>query len=134
MRLGTQCLFYCACLCLAEQKVHTRSCQDIRLAYLYATTPHMFSPEDHTEQAFNNVRDAVRTPLYGCDCYAYGLLAAGCVDLVVEADLKPYDYMALVTVVQEAGGVMTDWLVSRLVILLMAQLLNESLSHTTLLL
>ena len=93
----------------------------------------MFSPEDHTEQAFNNVRDAVRTPLYGCDCYAYGLLAAGCVDLVVEADLKPYDYMALVTVVQEAGGVMTDWLVSWLVILLMAQLLNESLAsaHTT---
>ncbi len=72
----------------------------------------MFSAEDHTEQAFNNVRDAVRTPLYGCDCYAYGLLAAGCVDLVVEADLKPYDYMALVPIVQEAGGVMTDWLVS----------------------
>lgn len=95
---------------LNEQKVHTRECPDISLAYLYATTPHMFSAEDHTEQAFNNVRDAVRTPLYGCDCYAYGLLAAGCVDLVVEADLKPYDYMALVPIVQEAGGVMTDWL------------------------
>lgn len=71
----------------------------------------MFSSESHTEQAFNSVRDAVRTPLYGCDCYAYGLLATGCVDLVVEADLKPYDYMALVPIVQEAGGVMTDWLV-----------------------
>ena len=73
----------------------------------------MFSPEDNTEQAFNNVRDAVRTPLYGCDCYAYGLLASGHVDLVVEADLKPYDFMALVPIVEEAGGVMTDWLVSR---------------------
>lgn len=101
----------CGKLWFAEQKVHTRECQDISLAYLYATTPHMFSAEDHTEQAFNNVRDAVRTPLYGCDCYAYGLLAAGCVDLVVEAELKPYDYMALVPIVQEAGGVMTDWLV-----------------------
>ena len=98
-------------LVCAEQPVHTRQCPDISVAYLYATTPHMFSPEDHTEQAFNNVRDAVRMPLYGCDCYAYGLLAAGCVDLVVEADLKPYDYMALVPIVQEAGGVMTDWLV-----------------------
>lgn len=95
----------------AEQPVHTRQCQDISLAYLYATTPHMFSPEDNTEQAFNNVRDAVRTPLYGCDCYAYGLLASGHVDLVVEADLKPYDFMALVPVVEGAGGVMTDWLV-----------------------
>ncbi len=39
-------------------------------------------------------------PLSGCDCYAYGLLAAGYADLVVEADLKPYDYMALVPVIQ----------------------------------
>lgn len=38
--------------------------------------------------------------MYGCDCYAYGLLAAGHADLVVEADLKPYDYMALVPVIQ----------------------------------
>jgi hypothetical protein len=51
-------------------------------------------------QAFDQVRDRVRIPLYGCDCYAYGLLAAGHVDLVVEADLKPYDYMALVPIIQ----------------------------------
>ena len=51
----------------------------------------------------------VLQPLYGCDCYAYGLLAAGFCDLVVEADLKPYDYMALVAVVEGAGGVITDW-------------------------
>ena len=51
----------------------------------------------------------VRTPLYGCDCYAYGLLAIGTCDLVVEADMKPYDYMALVPIVTGAGGVMTDW-------------------------
>ena len=101
-----------ALCCYAGKPVHARDCKDISLAYLYATTPHMFSAESHTEQAFNNVRDAVRTPLYGCDCYAYGLLATGCVDLVVEADLKPYDYMALVPIVQEAGGTMTDWLVS----------------------
>ena len=51
----------------------------------------------------------VRTPLYGCDCYAYGLLASGFCDLVVEADMKPYDYMALVPIVTGAGGIMTDW-------------------------
>jgi inositol-phosphate phosphatase/L-galactose 1-phosphate phosphatase/histidinol-phosphatase len=47
--------------------------------------------------------------MYGCDCYAYGLLAAGHCDLVVEADLKPYDFMALVPVVNGAGGILTDW-------------------------
>lgn len=42
--------------------------------------------------------------MYGCDCYAYGLLAAGHCDLVVEADLKPYDYMALVPIVEVGSG------------------------------
>jgi inositol-phosphate phosphatase/L-galactose 1-phosphate phosphatase/histidinol-phosphatase len=67
----------------------------------------MFSGE--SELAFNRLRDQVRIPLYGCDCYAYGLLAAGHCDLVAEADLKPYDYMALIPVIQGAGGIITDW-------------------------
>lgn len=87
--------------------ITTRPCTDISLAYLYATTPHMFSGA--TEEGFNRVRDKVRIPMYGCDCYAYGLLASGFADLVVEADLKPYDYMALVPVIQGAGGRITDW-------------------------
>ncbi|GLC34125.1 hypothetical protein PLESTF_000166800 [Pleodorina starrii] len=92
---------------LNGQQLRTRTCPDVKLAYLYATTPHMFSGDN--EVAFNRLRDSVRIPMYGCDCYAYGLLAAGHCDLVVEADLKPYDYMALVPVVQGAGGVMSDW-------------------------
>eukprot|EP00879_Flechtneria_rotunda_P019441 GHRR01020420.1.p1 GENE.GHRR01020420.1~~GHRR01020420.1.p1 ORF type:complete len:277 (+),score=54.33 GHRR01020420.1:285-1115(+) len=78
--------------------ISTRQCGDVSNAYLYSTTPHMFAGE--TQQAFQRVRDRVRIPLYGCDCYAYGLLAAGHCDLVVEADLKPYDYMALVPIIQ----------------------------------
>lgn len=46
---------------------------------------------------------------WGGDCYAYGLVAAGFADVVIEANLKPYDYLALVVLVEEAGGVMTDW-------------------------
>ncbi|MEW5299246.1 MAG: hypothetical protein WDW38_003341 [Sanguina aurantia] len=87
--------------------IQTRPCPELKLAYLYATTPHMFSGA--TETSFNRVRDAVRIPMYGCDCYAYGLLAAGLADVVVEADLKPYDYMALVPIIQGAGGCVTDW-------------------------
>ena len=48
-------------------------------------------------------------PRFGGDCYSYGLLALGHVDLVVEAKLEPYDYFALIPVVESAGGVITDW-------------------------
>ena len=48
-------------------------------------------------------------PVYGGDCYNYGLLASGHVDLVVEGSLKTYDYMALIPVVEAAGGIATDW-------------------------
>lgn len=56
----------------------------------------------------------VLQPLYGCDCYAYGLLASGYCDVVVEADMKAYDYMAHVPIVEGAGGVITDWQVGLL--------------------
>jgi inositol-phosphate phosphatase / L-galactose 1-phosphate phosphatase / histidinol-phosphatase len=51
----------------------------------------------------------VKSMIYGGDCYSYGMMALGFVDLIAEADLKPYDFMALVPVIQGAGGVMTDW-------------------------
>jgi len=51
----------------------------------------------------------VKFPVYGGDCYAYGLLAMGFTDLVIEADLDLHDFAALVPIVEGAGGVMTDW-------------------------
>eukprot|EP00931_Biecheleriopsis_adriatica_P030434 TRINITY_DN17942_c0_g1_i1.p1 TRINITY_DN17942_c0_g1~~TRINITY_DN17942_c0_g1_i1.p1 ORF type:complete len:246 (-),score=45.26 TRINITY_DN17942_c0_g1_i1:100-837(-) len=78
-------------------------------AMMYATTPHMFGA-GLEETRFSRLRDLVKRPLYGCDCYAYGLVASGFgADLVVEADLGIYDYCALVPVVNCAGGRMTDW-------------------------
>jgi inositol-phosphate phosphatase/L-galactose 1-phosphate phosphatase/histidinol-phosphatase len=59
--------------------------------------------------AFQRLKKRVKHPIYGAECYAYGLLAAGYVDLVVEATMKPVDYCALVPVVEGAGGVITDW-------------------------
>jgi fructose-1,6-bisphosphatase/inositol monophosphatase family enzyme len=44
-----------------------------------------------------------------CDCYAYGLLASGHCDLIVETGLEPYDYLPLVPVIEGAGGCLTDW-------------------------
>lgn len=76
-------------------------------ARLLATAPDMF---DAAEQAaFAALCEGTGLRRYGGDCYAYGLLASGHVDLVVEASLKPYDFMALVPVVEGAGGVITDW-------------------------
>lgn len=84
-----------------------RACGDIGEAYLYTTAPELFVGDDL--EPWRRVHGAVKHPRYGADCYAYGLLALGCVDLVVETTLKPYDYCALIPVVQGAGGIITDW-------------------------
>ena len=78
-------------------------------ATLYTTTPDMFRAGEEMEK-FEGVRDASLRTLYGCDCYAYALVASGFgADAVVEADLGLYDYAAIVPVVQGAGGTITDW-------------------------
>ncbi|KAF8109559.1 hypothetical protein N665_0094s0028 [Sinapis alba] len=92
---------------LNGEDISTRSCPILSQAYLYTTSPHLFSEE--AEKAFARVRDKVKMPLYGCDCYAYALLASGFVDLVIESGLKPYDFLALVPVIEGAGGTITDW-------------------------
>ena len=76
-------------------------------ATLYASSPDMFLG-DHWRR-FQQLCAQVRFNRYGSDCYAYGLLASGFTELVVEADMHAYDYMALVPVVLSAGGVITDW-------------------------
>ena len=89
------------------REVRVRSCAELAGAVLTATTPHMFGEAEFP--AFERVRRAAKMVLYGGDCFAYGALASGHLDLVVEADMAPYDFMALVPVVTGAGGVMTDW-------------------------
>jgi inositol-phosphate phosphatase / L-galactose 1-phosphate phosphatase / histidinol-phosphatase len=92
---------------LNGKPIATRACSMVGDATLYATAPEMFAGTD--AQAFARLRQGVKLARYGADCYAYGLLAAGFVDLVVEAGLKPYDYCALVPVIEGAGGEMSDW-------------------------
>ncbi|KAF7810855.1 putative receptor-like protein kinase [Senna tora] len=92
---------------LNGQQVSTRTCATLSQAYMYTTSPHLFSGD--AEEAFIRVRSKVKIPLYGCDCYAYALLASGFVDLVIESGLKPYDFLALIPVIEGAGGVITDW-------------------------
>jgi inositol-phosphate phosphatase/L-galactose 1-phosphate phosphatase/histidinol-phosphatase len=92
--------------------VRTRACGDLKKAALYCTSPLMF--DDAALPLFERVRQAVKLPLYGGDCYAYGQLASGYADLVVEAGLQPYDWAALVPIIEGAGGIVTDWRGERL--------------------
>ena len=87
--------------------VHCRTCPELAAATLFATTPDMIKERDAA--AFAWVSAAVKLTRFGADCYAYGLLAAGFIDLVLEASLKPYDFCAMVPIVEGAGGVATDW-------------------------
>jgi len=84
-----------------------RPCPDLGRAWLYASSPHMFPGAD--AEAFERLRLKCRAAIYGADCYAYGLLASGTVDVVCESTTKPHDYCALVPVVTGAGGVISDW-------------------------
>ena len=92
---------------LNGQAVRVRPCPALDKAFLYSTAPDMFRGDDAV--AYERVRGKVRQPRFGGDCYAYGLVALGFADLVIEASLQPYDYCAVIPVIEGAGGVMTDW-------------------------
>ncbi|MBD3765370.1 MAG: inositol monophosphatase family protein [Rhodobacterales bacterium] len=76
-------------------------------AILFSTFPEVGTDEERA--AFDRVRDAVRLTRYGMDCYAYALVAAGQIDLVIEAGLQAYDVAAPIAVIEAAGGIVTDW-------------------------
>ncbi|NPD16754.1 histidinol-phosphatase [Xinfangfangia sp. D13-10-4-6] len=88
-------------------KAQTSGCQRLSEARFYTTSPDYF---DAAEQvAYQAIRDASLVQRFGGDCYSYGLLASGHIDLVVESRLQPYDFMTLAPIIEEAGGVITDW-------------------------
>jgi myo-inositol-1(or 4)-monophosphatase len=87
--------------------MRTRACPDIGQAALFTTSPHLFAPEERT--SYQRVEAAARMARYGCDSYAYCMLAMGLVDLVVEAGLHPYDIVALIPIIEGAGGRVTTW-------------------------
>ena len=89
------------------QAIHCRACGSLGAGTVFSTSPDMFKGADAAAHA--RVARAVKLVRYGADCYAYGLLALGLIDLVIEASLKPYDFMAMVAIVEGAGGLATDW-------------------------
>jgi len=87
----------------------TRACPDLTQAILGTTSPHLFTEHEATHFMALASQCAKRRIIYGGDCYNYGLVASGHIDLVVESGLKLHDFAALVPIVEGAGGRMCDW-------------------------
>ncbi len=92
---------------LNGKPVQTRDCASLTAATIYCTAPEMF--EGAALEIFNRCRDDARVIRYGTDCYGYAMVASGFGDLVIEAGMSAYDYLPLVSVIDGAGGVITDW-------------------------
>jgi myo-inositol-1(or 4)-monophosphatase len=90
-----------------KRSLRVRRCASIGDAILATTSPLLMKETDLA--AFRRVEKAVRLSRYGGDCYAYCVLAAGHVDLIIETELKPHDVLALIPIIEGAGGVITTW-------------------------
>jgi histidinol phosphatase-like enzyme (inositol monophosphatase family) len=85
----------------------SRKCARLEDAVLSTTSPEAFPDGDL--RYFDALRKRARMVRYGGDCYAYAMVAAGLIDLVVESGLKPYDIVALIPLIEAAGGIVTTW-------------------------
>jgi inositol-phosphate phosphatase / L-galactose 1-phosphate phosphatase / histidinol-phosphatase len=92
-----------------RRAVTARRCPDLAQAVLATTSPNLFDDDEAVRFLAVASKVARRRIVYGGDCYNYGLIASGHVDLVVEAGLKLHDFAALVPIVEGAGGTMCDW-------------------------
>ena len=87
--------------------LRARAPRDLSEAILFTTFPEVGTPDEAA--AFRRVAGRAKLVRYGMDCYAYALLAAGQIDLVIEAGLQAYDVQAPIAVIEAAGGIVTDW-------------------------
>ncbi len=92
---------------MGRRRLRCRGARPLSEAILFSTFPEVGTPEEGA--AFHRLARQVRLTRYGMDCYAYALVAAGQIDLVVEAGLASYDIMAPIAVIEAAGGIVTNW-------------------------
>ena len=90
-----------------SRDLHVRACASLEGAILSTTSPLLMNDSDRA--AFGRVENKVKLSRYGGDCYAYCMLAAGLIDLIIETEIKPYDIVPLIPVIAGAGGIVTTW-------------------------
>ncbi|MGU3577124.1 histidinol-phosphatase [Brucellaceae bacterium C25G] len=84
----------------------TRQISNLNEATLFTTTPSLF--KDKKSESFKRLQDKVRLTRFGVDCYAFAMLASGFVDIVIETGLQPYDIVALIPIIEQAGGIISQ--------------------------
>ena len=87
-------------------KVSTSSIKKIEDSYLFTSGQFFYEP--FLKKGFEKIKEQSKYFRYGGDCYMYGMLASGLIDVVIEDTLKAHDYMALVNIIEGAGGKITD--------------------------
>jgi myo-inositol-1(or 4)-monophosphatase len=90
-----------------DRALQVRPCAALADAVLFTTSPMLMSAKDR--RAFAKIEDTVRLSRYGGDCYAYCMLAAGHIDLVIETGLQAHDVVPLIPIIAGAGGIVTTW-------------------------
>jgi len=90
-----------------DRPLKTRVCASLAEATLSCTSTTMFNAKEL--KSFQKVEKAARLTRFGYDCYAFCMVAAGFIDLVIESNLKPYDIVALIPIIEGAGGIVTTW-------------------------
>lgn len=90
-----------------DRDLHVRSCASLSDAVLFTTSPLLMKPPERA--LFQRVENVVKLSRYGGDCYAYCMLAAGHIDLVIETEINPHDIVPLIPIITGAGGIVTTW-------------------------
>jgi myo-inositol-1(or 4)-monophosphatase len=90
-----------------SQALRTRRCERVSDAVLTTTSPNYF--EGAEGEAFRRLESQAKLSKYGGDCYIYGMLAMGFVDLATDGTLNPYDIQGLIPIIEGAGGVVTTY-------------------------
>ncbi len=92
---------------MGNRELRVRECAALSDALLFTASPLLMNEKDRA--AFARVEKKAKLSRYGGDCYAYCMLAAGLIDLVIETEIKPHDIVPLIPIITGAGGIVTTW-------------------------
>ena len=90
-----------------QRRLTTRKCAALADAFIATTSPRIIKGQDSA--AYDALESQCKLARYGNDCYAYALVAAGQIDLVVETGLQAYDIVPMIPIIEGAGGIVTTW-------------------------
>ncbi len=94
-------------------KLNKKKCKKFskkkKFSELIVSSTSLLMFEDKFEKKIKNIYKNVGFPIFGSDCYSYGLLLSEKIDLIIEANMKPWDYLAQVALIKEHGGIISDW-------------------------